>query len=404
VNNRSSIVLVLALTVSAAQSAVALKITSYYSPHERERPRRPATRYIVLHTTEGPKAGSLNKIHANGEAHYFVDRGGHVYRIISRKKIAAHAGRSMWNGKRNIDACSIGIEIVGYHNKALTASQYAAVKDLVYQLQRIYKISDSRVLCHAMVAYGAPNRWHRKSHRGRKRCGMLFARRSVRLKLGLDKQATFDPDVKAGRLVNADPYLANVLYGSAREQETAAARFAGTDANVISASRCAWDIARNKYNSSETVYVFPGGKRLRGDQVKNWQKIPPGTKVQLGTGQRDNQLSGVKEIGVDGASAREVAGEEYSAKTTVYLFPNGKTKAGNAFKSSEWGSLQKGTKVFIGYTYGGKVSAKKSAFDICGKRWNYPSTFYRLPDRRIVSGNHMDEGAIPAGTIVLFMK
>jgi hypothetical protein len=22
-----------------------------------------------------------------------------------------------------------------------------------------------------MVAYGAPNRWHKKSHRGRKRCG-----------------------------------------------------------------------------------------------------------------------------------------------------------------------------------------------------------------------------------------
>ena len=267
--------------------AAALDITSAFSPRNRARPARKSTQYIILHTTEGPTAPSLRKVRANGETHYLVDTRGKVYRVIHKKRVAMHAGRSMWRGQTNLDNHAIGIEVVGYHNKDITSAQYRALKNLVAELQSIYRVPDDHVLTHSMVAYGAPNRWHKKSHSGRKRCGMLFAKKSVRRKLGLDGEPTFDPDVTAGRLTVGDPYLAKVLYGSAREQESAVTRFSGSDACVISKGRSAWDIARDKYKSAETTYVFPDGTEKRGNKVRNWKKIPVGTKVPVGYLDRD---------------------------------------------------------------------------------------------------------------------
>jgi hypothetical protein len=270
-----------AVWLTCVLGAQALNIVNHFSPLNGQRPRRQRTDYLILHTTEGPGKGSLAKVRRLGECHYFVDEIGKVFRIIDRHKVALHAGRSMWNGRTNIDDSAIGIEVAGYHNRNITAAQYAAVKDLVAELQGIYKITDARVLTHSMVAYGAPNQWHKHAHRGRKRCGMLFAKWSVRVKLGLTSQQKHDPDIKAGRLVNADPYLAKVLYGSAQEQERAAQRYAASDANIISPSRSAWDIARDKYKSPEVTYVFPSGKRLQGNAIKDWKTIPPGTRVIL---------------------------------------------------------------------------------------------------------------------------
>src|SRR5690606_25227781 len=143
---------------------------------------------------------------------YLVDIDGVVTRIIQRDRIAMHAGRSMWNGKTNLDNISVGIEIVGYHDKPITAAQKQALQELIRQLKAIYKIPDSKVLPHSMVAYGRPNRWHPVSHRGRKRCAMLLARDDLRREIGLHSKPAYDPDVRAGRLKVADAYLNTVLF------------------------------------------------------------------------------------------------------------------------------------------------------------------------------------------------
>lgn len=75
----------------------------------------------------------------------------------------------------------------------------------------MYRLRDERVVTHSMVAYGAPNKWQKKKHRGRKRCGMLFAMPSVRKILELKVRMTSDPDVRAKRLTVGDPYLEKVL-------------------------------------------------------------------------------------------------------------------------------------------------------------------------------------------------
>ena len=202
----------LACVVLCGQVAAAGWFRSRPSPRESERPRRPRTDYIILHTTEGPALGSYRKLFQNGEAHFLVDCDGRVYTIIRRDKVAYHAGRSMWNGVQNIDLCAIGIEAVGYYDGALTDAQCAALRRLLDLLKRAYGISDDRVLTHSMVAYGGANRWFSQAHRGRKRCGMLFANPSIRVRIGLHSQPSFDPDVAAGMLTVGDVYLARMLY------------------------------------------------------------------------------------------------------------------------------------------------------------------------------------------------
>jgi len=259
----------------------ALKISNYLSPENKNRENRPHTRYIILHTTEGADKGSLRKVHKNGEANYFVGTSGDVYRIIDKDKIAFHAGVSMWNGLREIDNYAIGIEVVGYHDDEITVWQYRSLKELLNQLQTIYRFSDDKVLTHSMVAYGKPNRWHRHAHRGRKRCGMLFALRSVRKKLGLNSQPSYDPDIRYGRLKQGDPSLAKVLYGTAREQRKAFLQFKNKRFKIIDNGRSAWDIALDDYNKSNTLYIFPNGKRVYGDKIDNWKLIPAGTRVKI---------------------------------------------------------------------------------------------------------------------------
>lgn len=385
-----------------ADCASPLRISDYYSPWNKSRATRTSTQYIILHTTECPSEGALKKIQRYGEAHYFVDPAGRVYRIIERDRIATHAGRSMWNGRRNIDLCSIGVEVAGYHDRDITPAQYQALRELLRQLQHIYRIPDNRVLCHAMVAYGTPNRWHRRSHRGRKRCGMLFATDGARKKLGLRFKPAVDPDVKSGALTIGDPVLHEVLYGQGRAFSTGSATERQVRQNVISSSVTAWTIAREYYNSPGTVYVFPSGRRLSGDKLADWTTLPAGTVVILPQQPDFNALDNFKTIGKDGRSAEDIAGAETRSETTVYFLPNGNVRRGDQMSADGINALKPGTIMLVGYTYGGHVTANRSAFDICGKRWNYPSTLYRLPDGTLQTGDSIDERAIPGNTLVFF--
>ena len=209
---RTGIATVLVLLVSPSVFAINASMR-YRSPRNPERKVRASTELIVLHTTEAPARSSLNKLSDRGEAHFCVTEEGSVYAIVDRDREAFHAGRSMWNGKEDVDKFSIGIECVGYHDKPMPMPQLAAIRDLVRDLKTMYRIPDERVVCHSHVAYGSPNKWQRRKHRGRKRCGMLFAMPSVRRVLDLKSRPAFDADTRAGRLVVGDDYLRGVLYG-----------------------------------------------------------------------------------------------------------------------------------------------------------------------------------------------
>lgn len=377
-----------------------LKIKNHFSPRNKKRALRPKTDYIILHTTEGKSTGSLKGITKYGLAHYLVDIDGMVYRIIEKNRIAKHSGRSIWNGKRNIDNYSIGIEVVGMHNEDITVSQYRSLKELIRQLQSYYRLSDNDVLTHSMVAYGNPNPFHSRAHRGRKRCGMLFAKRNVRKKLGLSKKPSFDPDVKRQTLTIGDHYLAEVLYGTDEFQIQKSINHLAS--NVIGEGRTAWSVAREKYNLKDTLYQTPDGKRRRGSDIRSWDKIPVGTKVFVSDYELPELFEGFKVKGKDGDTAWSLAGKEYDAKTTIYFFPDGLVRRGDQLNKSRLNSLPDDTKVLIGYIYGGHITRTRSAYEVAGGKWNYPSTIYRMPDKEIKTGDELNQNHIDKGTLIFF--
>jgi N-acetylmuramoyl-L-alanine amidase len=344
-----------------AQASGKLRIVNRWSPKNTRRPLRPSTRYIVLHTTEGAEQGSLNKVWRRGETHYFVGLDGTVYRIIDKRRIATHAGRSMWRGQRALDNSSVGIEVCGYYNQDITRAQYAALRELVRQLKVIFKVPDVNILTHSMVAYGRPNRYHPEDHRGRKRCGMIFARPDVRAALGINSQPAADPDVAAGRVAVADMVLFRVLYP----------RGASSPALTASAS-------------------------------------PPTETPSENEGEEES-FEGFLEIGKDGKSARDLAGSAYKDERTIYFFPDGFVRTGaELYRSrrlrSKLENLPNGTRVLVGYVYGGHVKSSRSPSRIAGAKWNYPSTFYRFPDGKIISGDEIEDSAIPKQTLIFYQR
>jgi N-acetylmuramoyl-L-alanine amidase len=401
-------------------AAKPLQLENHFSPLNKKRPLRPQTKYIVLHTTEGEEEGSLRKITRYGEAHYVVSYSGTVYRIIDKSKIAKHAGRSMWEGRSAIDNYSIGIEVVGYHNKHIRDAQYEALRELLRQLKSLYRIPDQDVLTHSMVAYGRPNRFHDNNHRGRKRCGMIFADPEVRARLGLQSKPDHDADVDAGRLKVADAALYHYLFAG-KPQATLVAS-AGkpvapapsvveppAEPSKIDGNWTAWSIAREQYDQPSTVYVFPDGRRITGDKIEDWSKIPTGTQVVLNEAEDDQPFEGFLEIGKDGNTAQEVAGSAYASATTIYFFPDGLIRTGADLKKrrstrSLLGKAPKGTRVLVGYIYGGHVKTRRPPSSIAGKKWNYPSTYYRYSDGRILNGDDIDINSIPAGTLIFYQQ
>ena len=209
-----------------------------------------------------------------------------------------------------------------------------------------------------MVAYGSPNKYHRRSHRGRKRCGMQFGTTAVRLLLGLNSKPSFDPDVRAGRLVNADPYLASVLYGSQIAPPTAV----------------------------EPPQVAGVEPKDEGD---------------------GDIIEGFVEIGKEKPTAYSIAGNEYASATTIYFLTDGRVRRGDELLKQDknlMDHLPEKTRILVGYVYGGNITNNRVPVSVVGREWNYPSTFYRLPDGRIVSGDNVNPRAIPRGTIVLFRR
>ena len=318
--------------------------TRYRSPRNPERKVRASTQLIVLHTTEAPARSSLNKLSDRGEAHFCVTEEGQVFAIVDRDREAFHAGRSMWNAKEDVDKYSIGIECVGYHNKAMPMVQIAAIRDLVKELKAMYRITDERVVCHSHVAYGAPNKWQKRRHRGRKRCGMLFAMPSVRRALELKLRPAYDPDTRAGRLTVGDDYLQKVLYGGI---DTMRASYSGKAAPAAPSSGGGWFAS------------LVGGAAKKQTTVS---AAKPATKSAV------KAKAASKPATASGAAPKSI--EELKKK---------------------------------GYVQKGVVCKDNSASKIAGGKWNAADTYYTIRNK-VIPGSSIDAAHIEKGMCVWMKK
>ena len=120
-------------------------------------------RFLVLHFTSTDFASSL-EILTEGpvSSHYLVrDDPPTVYRLVDEARRAYHAGSSYWQGHAQLNASSIGIEIVneGFRGTAAGGAwqpyppgQVDAVVTLVKSIVRRHDIRPDRIVGHSDIA------------------------------------------------------------------------------------------------------------------------------------------------------------------------------------------------------------------------------------------------------------
>jgi N-acetylmuramoyl-L-alanine amidase len=111
--------------------------------------------YTGMESMEGALA-RLRDPEARVSAHYLIDEGGAIYRLVPEEKRAWHAGRSFWAGERDVNSASIGVELAnpghewGY--RPFPEAQMAAFEALARDVIARHSISPRRVLGHSDVA------------------------------------------------------------------------------------------------------------------------------------------------------------------------------------------------------------------------------------------------------------
>ena len=122
--------------------------------------RRAPPDMVLLHYTGMPTGAEalarLRDPEAKVSAHYLIEEDGKVFSLVAEERRAWHAGLSFWKGERDINAVSIGVELVnpghewGY--RAFPDAQIEALIELLDEIRGRWEIPDGRILGHSDVA------------------------------------------------------------------------------------------------------------------------------------------------------------------------------------------------------------------------------------------------------------
>jgi len=122
--------------------------------------RRAPPDMILLHYTGMETAEAavtrLRDPEAKVSAHYVVDEDGAILRLVDEARRAWHAGKSWWRDETDINAVSIGIEIVNpgheFGYRLFPDAQVEAVIALIDDIRTRWSVEDARILGHSDVA------------------------------------------------------------------------------------------------------------------------------------------------------------------------------------------------------------------------------------------------------------
>lgn len=118
--------------------------------------RRP--QFVVLHYTETPTdAGAIAALTAKPRqvsAHYLILRTGEILQLVDERYRAWHAGASYWSGLTDLNAASLGIEIVNSGNEPFNAAQTDALLALLRDIKARHRIPTANFVGHSDIAPG----------------------------------------------------------------------------------------------------------------------------------------------------------------------------------------------------------------------------------------------------------
>ena len=141
-----------------------LRIRDLPSPNSDDRPAGNPVDMLILHYTGLPTAKqAIERLRdpapptgARVSAHYLVDEDGGILRLVAEEKRAWHAGASYWRGLTDLNARSIGIELVNpgheFGYREFPVLQLAALCDLCLSILSRHPIPARNVVGHSDVA------------------------------------------------------------------------------------------------------------------------------------------------------------------------------------------------------------------------------------------------------------
>jgi len=136
------------------------QIKELASPNHDSRPPGTRVDMLLFHYTgmETPEEAfaRLRDPEEKVSAHYVIEENGDVTRMVEESRRAWHAGDSSWQRETDINACSIGIELINpghqFGYRAFPEPQMAAAEALAGRMVSRYSIPPQRVLGHSDVA------------------------------------------------------------------------------------------------------------------------------------------------------------------------------------------------------------------------------------------------------------
>jgi len=135
-----------------------MKIIKTPSPNFNERSCPIDT--LIIHYTDMAQAEEalawLINPASQVSAHYLINEEGDIYQMVEEDKRAWHAGESFWQGRIDINSCSIGIELANpghsHGHTPFPDIQIDALIELIHAIRSRWDIPADRILGHSDVA------------------------------------------------------------------------------------------------------------------------------------------------------------------------------------------------------------------------------------------------------------
>ena len=133
-------------------------IHNFKSPNYNERNSKNVELIIIHYTALKSANDSIRYLCSKKtgvSSHYLISINGDIYSLVSEKKRAWHAGHSYWDGKKDINSISIGIELDYFPNKInkkYSKKMIISLTNLLNKLVKKYKILPKNILGHSDIA------------------------------------------------------------------------------------------------------------------------------------------------------------------------------------------------------------------------------------------------------------
>ncbi|WP_386683326.1 N-acetylmuramoyl-L-alanine amidase [Loktanella sp. R86503] len=113
---------------------------------------------VVIHYTAMTSAAAACDTLCNPDtevsAHYLIEEGGTVHRLVPEDMRAWHAGAGRWGAVTDVNSRSIGIELANPGNCPFAAAQMDALCDLLAGIMDRWSIRPARIIGHSDMAPG----------------------------------------------------------------------------------------------------------------------------------------------------------------------------------------------------------------------------------------------------------